>query len=134
LRATQLLLAERVHNLATENEEMAEALETKEEADKELRNEIASLRTELAAKCAGLDDVSVRFSNWKASEREFTRKTKAKIKALRNTRDKLMKVTHNPLNDFTRKVFSSHIVFSSHNVICFLCAVSLITLHGLSRT
>jgi hypothetical protein len=34
LRARQLLLAERVHNLATEKEELAEALETKQEADK----------------------------------------------------------------------------------------------------
>jgi hypothetical protein len=47
----------------------------------------------LTAKCAALDDVSVRFSNWKDSEREFTRKTKAKMKALRNSRDKLLKVS-----------------------------------------
>jgi chromosome segregation ATPase len=93
LRATQLLLAERVHNLATEKEELAEALETRQEADKELRTEMASMRTELAAKCAALDDVSVRFTNWKDSEREFTQKTKAKMKALRNTRDKLVKVS-----------------------------------------
>jgi len=93
LRATQLLLAERVHNLATDNEELAEALETKQEADKELRNEMASIRTELAAKCAALDDVSVRFSNWKESERELSRKTKAKIKGLRNKRDNLLKVS-----------------------------------------
>jgi hypothetical protein len=50
------------------------------------------MRTELADKCAALDDVTVWFTNWKESEREFTRKTKAKIKALRNKRDKLMKV------------------------------------------
>ena len=93
LRATQLLLAERVHNLATEKEELAEALETRQEADKQLRTEMASMRTELTAKCAALDDVSVRFSNWKDSEREFTRKTKAKMKALRNSRDKLLKVS-----------------------------------------
>ena len=93
LRATQLLLVERVNNLATEKEELAEALETKQEADKELRNEMASIRTELAAKCAALDDVSVRFSKWKESERELSRKTKAKIKGLRNNRDKLLKVS-----------------------------------------
>jgi hypothetical protein len=92
LRARQLLLAERVHNLATEKEEFAEALETIQEADKQLRNDMASMRTELADKCAALDDVTVRFTKWKESEREFTRKTKAKIKALRNKRDKLMKV------------------------------------------
>ncbi len=91
-RATQLLLAERVHNLATEKEELAEALETKQEADKELRNEMASMRTELEAKCAALDDVNDRFTNWKELERELTRKTKSKIKVLRNKRDKLMKV------------------------------------------
>jgi hypothetical protein len=88
----ELLLAERVHNLGSENEALAETLETKQEADKELRKKMESTRTELAAKCAALDEVNVRFTNGKESEREFSRKTKAKIKALRSKRDKLMKV------------------------------------------
>jgi DNA repair exonuclease SbcCD ATPase subunit len=91
---------EKIKELETEVRELKKELAkpppvppmTKEEADKELRNQMASLRVELAAKCAALDEVNVRFTNWKESEREFTRKTKAKIKARRNKRDKLMKV------------------------------------------
>jgi hypothetical protein len=73
--AKELLLVERVHNLATENEELSETLETKEQAGNELRKEMESMRTDLAAKCAALDEVNVRFTNWKESDREFRRKT-----------------------------------------------------------
>jgi hypothetical protein len=90
--ANEFFLAERVHNLATENEQFRETLEMKQEADKELRKEMEKMRTELVVKCAELHELNVRFTNWKESEREFTRKTQAKTKALRNKRDKLMKV------------------------------------------
>ncbi len=71
---------------------MSETLETIQHASNEVRKEMESMRTVLAAKCAALDEVSVRFTNWKESDWEFRRKTKAKINDLRNKRDKLRKV------------------------------------------
>ncbi len=117
-----MLLAERVHNLATEKEELAEALKTRQEADKELRTEMASMRTELAAKCAALDDVSVEGLG-KGVHTENKGQNEGAKEYTGQACEGL-----NPLKDAPLQLFSSH------NVICVLCVVSLITLHALSRT
>ena len=92
LGAKELLLVERVHNLANEKEVLTETLETIEHGGITLRKEMEGLRRDLAAKSTALDEVNVRFFNWQETDRKFRRATKDKINALRNKRDKLMKV------------------------------------------
>ncbi len=75
----ETLLAERVHKMEFENELLSETLETKHQESDELCTEMDNLRSDLAAKSAQLDEVNDRFKKWKELDREFRRKTKAKL-------------------------------------------------------
>jgi hypothetical protein len=78
--------------MEVENELLSDTLEKKEDESNEMSTDMVTMRADLAAKCAELDEVNERFRKWKELDRDFRTQTNAKLSALRNKRDMLKKV------------------------------------------
>ena len=92
LALKETLLADRVHKMEDHNELLLHTLEEKEHENNEMCTDMATMRADLAAKSAELDEVNERFRKWKELDRDFRTQTKTKLSALRNKRDLLQKV------------------------------------------
>ena len=93
LALKETLLAKRVQKMEVENELLSDTLEKKEDESNEMSTDMVTMRADLAAKCAELDEVNERFRKWKELDRDFRTQTNAKLSALRNKRDMLKKVS-----------------------------------------
>ncbi len=71
LALKEAFLADRVHKMEVENELLRDNLNKKEHENNEISTVMVTMRADLAAKSAELDEVNERFRKWKELDRDF---------------------------------------------------------------